>query len=97
MPARPREATPTGTSAGAQSRIVTPRPSIIAAIPLTCYLNLLTAPYLAAVVRGDVRVEPTDLSALANNVTVARILDAARESARTRRTVPLAAGGGAPP
>ncbi len=53
--------------------------------------------YLAAVVRGDVRVEPTDLSALANNVTVARILGAARESARTGRTVPLAPAGGSPP
>jgi predicted dehydrogenase len=50
--------------------------------------------YLAAVVRGDVRVEPADLSALANNVTVARILDAARESARTGRTVPFAAAKG---
>jgi predicted dehydrogenase len=49
--------------------------------------------YLAAVVRGDVPVEPTDLSALANNVTVARILDAARESARTGRTVRLAPAG----
>jgi predicted dehydrogenase len=49
--------------------------------------------YLAAVVRGDVRVEPTDLSGLANNVTVARILDAARESARTGRTVRLAPPG----
>jgi predicted dehydrogenase len=47
--------------------------------------------YLAAVVRGEVPVEPTDLSALANNVTVARILDAARESARTGRTVRLTA------
>jgi predicted dehydrogenase len=46
--------------------------------------------YLTAVVHGAVRVEPTDLSALANNVTVARILDAARESARTGRTVRLA-------
>jgi predicted dehydrogenase len=53
--------------------------------------------YLAAVVRGEVRVEPTDLSALANNVTVARILDAARESARTGRTVPLAAATGKQP
>jgi predicted dehydrogenase len=45
--------------------------------------------YLAAVVRGSVAVDPADLSALANNVTVARILDAARESARTVRTVRL--------
>jgi scyllo-inositol 2-dehydrogenase (NADP+) len=50
--------------------------------------------YLAAVVRGDAPIEPTDLSALATNVTVARILDAARESARTGRTVPLAAAEG---
>jgi predicted dehydrogenase len=47
--------------------------------------------YLAAVVRGEVVVEPSDLSALGNNVTVARILDAARESARTGRLVPLQA------
>jgi len=46
--------------------------------------------HLAAVVRGGVTVEPTDLSSLATNVTVARILDAARESARTGRTVRLA-------
>jgi predicted dehydrogenase len=44
--------------------------------------------HLAAVVRGEIVVEPADLSALATNVTVARILDAARESARTGRTVP---------
>jgi predicted dehydrogenase len=43
--------------------------------------------YLAAVVRGQVEVEPADLSALENNVTVAFILDAARESARTGRLV----------
>ena len=47
--------------------------------------------YLAAVVRGEVKVAPADPSALANNVTVARILDAARESARTGRTVRLEA------
>ena len=45
--------------------------------------------HLAAVVRGEIVVEADDLSALANNVTVARILDAARESARTGRTVRL--------
>jgi predicted dehydrogenase len=47
--------------------------------------------HLAAVVRGDIKVEPADLSALENNVTVARILDAARESARTGRLVHLQA------
>ena len=45
--------------------------------------------YLAAVVRGEVQVSDTDLSSLENNVTVVRILDAARESARTGRTVVL--------
>ena len=45
--------------------------------------------YLAAVVRGTVRVSETDLSSLANNVTVVRILDAARQSAMTGRTVQL--------
>ena len=48
--------------------------------------------YLAAVVRGEVAVAPFDPSALANNVTVARILDAARESARAGRTVRLEVG-----
>ncbi len=47
--------------------------------------------YLSAVARGTIAVEPTDLSALANNVIVAAILDAARESARTGRTVRLTA------
>jgi predicted dehydrogenase len=44
--------------------------------------------YLAAVLRGE--VEPKgDLTALDTNVTVMRILDAARESARTGRSVKL--------
>ena len=45
--------------------------------------------YLAAVVRGHVRVSPGDLSSIENNVTVVRILDAARQSARSGRTVVL--------
>jgi predicted dehydrogenase len=45
--------------------------------------------YLAAVVRGTIKVSDTDLSSLANNVTVVRILDAARTSARTGTTVKL--------
>jgi predicted dehydrogenase len=44
--------------------------------------------YLIAVVSGE--VEPAGLSALDTNVTVVRILDAARESARTGRTIRLA-------
>lgn len=54
----------------------------------------LTAPYkdpisyLIAVVSGEIK--PTGLSALDTNVTVVRILDAARESARTGKTIRLA-------
>ena len=54
----------------------------------------LTAPYndpisyLIAVVSGEVK--PTGLSALDTNVTVVRILDAARESAKTGKTIRLA-------
>ena len=53
----------------------------------------LTAPYndpisyLIAVVSGEIK--PTGLSALDTNVTVVRILDAARESAKTGRTIRL--------
>lgn len=47
--------------------------------------------HLKAVVRGTLVLAPADLSALPNNLTVARILDAARESARTGRTVTLGA------
>lgn len=44
--------------------------------------------YLIAVVSG--KIQPTGLSALDTNVTVTRILAAARESAKTGRTVQLA-------
>ena len=44
--------------------------------------------YLASVVRGD--LAPSGLSSLANNLIVTEILSAARESARTGRTVTLA-------
>ncbi|GAC1517447.1 MAG: hypothetical protein NVS1B4_17720 [Gemmatimonadaceae bacterium] len=45
--------------------------------------------FLAAVVRGSIALSATDLSSLSNNFTVVRILDAARQSARTGRTVTL--------
>ena len=45
--------------------------------------------YLAAVVRGSIRMSDTDLASLANNVTVVRILDAARRSAKSGTTVKL--------
>ena len=47
--------------------------------------------YLAAVVRGTIRPHG-DLSALDTNVTVMQILDAARESARTGKTVAVKGG-----
>jgi len=43
--------------------------------------------YLRAVVAGEVKVSPTDLSSLELNVSVARILDAAIRSAREGNTV----------
>ena len=45
--------------------------------------------YFAGVVRGDIIVQSTDLSSLQNNLIVMKILDAARESARTGETVYL--------
>ena len=45
--------------------------------------------YLAAVVRGRYRPSETDPSSLTNNLTVVRILDAARRSASSGRTVRL--------
>ena len=45
--------------------------------------------YLRGVIRGTIRMDDADLSALANNVTVVRILEAAMVSARTGRTVRL--------
>jgi predicted dehydrogenase len=45
--------------------------------------------FLAAVVRGTTQVSATDLSSLTNNVTVVRILDAARRSAKLGKTVSL--------
>jgi predicted dehydrogenase len=45
--------------------------------------------YLAAVVRGEILVAPTDLSALENNLLVVEILDAARRSAKEGRRIEL--------
>lgn len=43
--------------------------------------------YLAAVVKGKIKVKPTDLSALENNIIVMEILDAAKRSAETGKKV----------
>lgn len=45
--------------------------------------------YFAAVVRGDIVVKDSDLSSLSNNITVIKILDAARTSAETGKTIYL--------
>ncbi|HMJ68261.1 MAG TPA: Gfo/Idh/MocA family oxidoreductase [Cyclobacteriaceae bacterium] len=43
--------------------------------------------YLAAVVRGEVKLTPTDLSSLENNVIVVEILEAAKQSAKDGKAV----------
>ncbi len=45
--------------------------------------------YMAAVVRGEIQVAPTDLSALENNMIVMEILDAARQSAASGERILL--------
>ena len=44
--------------------------------------------YLAAIVRGQIQ-EDTDLSSLKTNIIVSEILDAARQSAKSGKTVSL--------
>lgn len=44
---------------------------------------------LAAVVKKEIMLQPYDLSSLENNMIVMEILDAARKSARVKRTVKL--------
>lgn len=45
--------------------------------------------YLAAVVHGEIKVKPTDLSSLQNNMIVVEILDAARKSAKEGKVIYL--------
>lgn len=45
--------------------------------------------YLAAVVHGEIKVKPTDLSSLQNNMIVVEILEAAKKSAKEGRVVYL--------
>lgn len=44
---------------------------------------------LAAVIRGKVKLNPNDLTALENNMTVVEILEAAKESAQKGKTITL--------
>ncbi|SDQ09765.1 Gfo/Idh/MocA family protein [Flagellimonas zhangzhouensis] len=44
---------------------------------------------LVGVVRGSIQLNPEDLTALENNMTVVEILDAARKSAKTGKTIKL--------
>ena len=46
--------------------------------------------YFAAVVNNEVVPRPSDLSSLQNNLLVVEILDAAKRSAKQKRSVPLA-------
>jgi len=57
-------------------------------VPVTPYTYKDNIPYLTAVLRGDIK-PGHDLSSLDNNLIVVRILDAARESARTGKKVML--------
>lgn len=43
--------------------------------------------YLKAVVRGEITLKPYDLASVENNVIVVKILDAAKESSKTGKTV----------
>lgn len=45
--------------------------------------------YLAAIVRGEIIITPTDLSSLPNNMIVMEILEAGKESARSGKTIYL--------
>ncbi len=45
--------------------------------------------YFANVIKGKIKIAPTDLSSLENNLIVVKILDAARKSAETKSTVML--------
>ena len=45
--------------------------------------------YLKAVIQGDIKITPTDLSSLENNLIVVEILNAAIESSRTGKIVKL--------
>ena len=45
--------------------------------------------FFRGVIRGEIKMQPHDLSSLENNLLVVEILDAARESAATRRTISL--------
>lgn len=58
-------------------------------LPMTASVWEAPFSYFAAVLRGEIEVKPDDLSSLENNRIAVEILDAARESARTGRTVKL--------
>ena len=45
--------------------------------------------FFVAVIRGKIKLQPNDLSSLENNMIVVEILEAARESAKTGKTIKL--------
>lgn len=60
-------------------------------VNLTALLSPVNDPftYLAAVVRGEIKVRPADLSTLENNLIVMEILESAKESAASGKVVRL--------
>ncbi len=45
--------------------------------------------YFANIIRGTITIQPTDLASLENNLIVIEILDAARKSAKSNRTIKM--------
>jgi hypothetical protein len=61
--------------------------AVIAAETVGVYVDPFT--YLANVINGTIKVPPFSLYSLDNNIMVVRILEAARISAKTGKTVPF--------
>lgn len=74
---------------GLRTRMSSRQPETYQAVPPLARPFQDPFSYLAAVVRGEVRVKPTDLSSLENNMIVVEILDAARRSAKEGKTIYL--------
>ena len=65
--------------------MTTERPRVVTSTDINVYEDPFS--YFADVLRGKISIQPYDLYALDNNIMVVKILDAARESARTGKTV----------
>ncbi|MGB4415514.1 MAG: Gfo/Idh/MocA family oxidoreductase [Paludibacter sp.] len=65
--------------------IPTEKPRTVTSADVNVYEDPFT--YFADVLRGEIKMKPYDLYALDNNIMVVKILEAARESAKTNKTV----------